>query len=123
VGPHRESAMHTGEERYEVVLRYLPEEVKEVAKQIRHAEVIPDTVVLVWVRRVGGPWKRATNGATGSRAEGHQKIEEWAMELGSVGPRRSRALFARDLGDIRPWARYLPGLRSAVEDAEAALPQ
>jgi hypothetical protein len=117
--PTQEQVHHTGEERYEVVLTYTDDQVAEVAKLTRDGQIVVDTVYLVYTRRVGESWQRYTNGRYGSRAEGHEKIENGR---GAVGPRRSRQVFTSTLGEVCTWTQHLPGLRLAIEDVESKRP-
>lgn len=109
---------HTGGERYEVTLKYTFGDLEGIARLTKPGAIITDTVVLVWVRSIGEKWRRCTRGTYGSRAIGHVK-----GEFGDVGSRKSREIFTTDLGDIRPWAQYLPGLRSVIGDVESDLPE
>lgn len=117
--PEKTSVSHTGEERYEAMLQYGPEQMGGIRQLTKDGQIVPDTIRLVWTRRVGEKWQRQPMAGSGSAAIGHVKIEGVS---GAVGPRKSREIFTRDLGDIRAWAQYLPGLRSAIEDVEAELP-
>ena len=111
---------HTGEERYEVKLTYTLGDVELISKMAQPGEIITDTVYLVFVRRVGGSWERYTRGTHGSRAVGNEKV---VGITGAVGPRKAREIFTRDVGNLTAWADRLPGLRAAVEKAEAELPR
>lgn len=118
--PRESYVRHTGEEQYEVMLTYTPEQKAEIDKITADGQIVVDTVVLIWKRKVGQHWERYTAASQGSRAEGNAKI---ANARGCVGPRRSREIFTRSLGDLARWTEKVPGLRLAVEEAEAKLPR
>lgn len=118
--PTQTYVRHTGEEQYEVMLTYTPEQKAEIDKLTPGRQIVVDTVVLMWRRKVGQSWERYTNASQGSRAEGNVKIENGG---GAVGPRKSREIFTRSLGELARWTEKVPGLRLAVEEAEARLPQ
>lgn len=117
--PHG-SPRHTGTERYEVTLVFGPDDLKEINRLVKPGEIITDTVVLVWERQVGQKWERATKPRTGSRAEGYPKPIFDLLYGERV--RRTRGIYSRDLGEILSWTNHLPGLRQAVGQAEAQLP-
>ena len=118
--PMQQSTSHTGRERYEVKLTYAPDEVSEVAKLTRDGQIVVETIYLVYLRDVGGKWERFTSGRLGSRAEGHEKIENGR---GAVGPYRTRQVFTSTLGEVCKWVDHLPGLRQAIDDVEFSLPE
>lgn len=118
--PTQSYVRHTGEEWYEVMLTYTPEQKAEIDKVTADRQIVVDTVVLIWKRKVGQPWERYTNASQGSRAEGNVKI---ANAPGCVGPRKSREIYTRTLGELARWTEKVPGLRLAVEEAEANLPK
>lgn len=120
MGLEQQSLVHTGEERYEVTLTYSKEDQEHISRLTATGDIVPDTVVLVWVRQVGEAWRRHTNGQHGSRAIGHEKLAYQAG--GGKGIRRSREIFTPGLGEIKRWAEYLPGLRNAVAAAEDRRP-
>jgi hypothetical protein len=105
---------HTGDERFEIRLVFDAKETAEIRRMTKEGDLLPDSVVLIWTRRTGGQWTRYTNGSFGSRIIGSQGLH---------GPYRSREIFSRDLGELKPWAAYLPGLRPAIEEAESNLPR
>lgn len=116
----RQAVEHTGAERYEMSLTYGPEALKMIDRMTPVGQIIPDTVILVWVRHVGEQWQRYTQGQHGSRAVGHMKL---AHPVGdATGVRRSREIFMSPFGEVKHWVEYLPGLRNAIADAEAHLP-
>lgn len=117
--PRQSYVRHTGEEWYEVMLTYTPEQKAEIHKVTGGGQIVVDTVVLMWRRRVGQSWERYTNGRNGSHAEGNVKIDNGG---GAVGPRRTREIFTRSLGELARWTDIVPGLRLAVEEAESGLP-
>lgn len=117
--PQKVSRVHTGSERVEVRLEYAPDEVAQIWKMTPDEKIVPERIDLVWERRVGEEWRRVV-GRDGSKAWGHQKVN-WG---GARGPFRSREIFTKDLTNILRWADYLmPGLRQAIADAEAELPE
>lgn len=116
----QQSVEHTGEERREVRLTYSPEDLRSIERLTLPGQIVPDTIVLVWVRRVGEDWQRYTKGQHGSRAVGNVKLTHPSDS--AMGVRRSREIFSPSLGDIRRWAEYLPGLRNAIVNEEAQLP-
>jgi hypothetical protein len=118
--PMQHGGVHTGEERYEVTLKYGPEEKREIDRLTRDGQIIVDTVHLVYTRKVGGAWERYVNGRHGSRAEGNVKIENG---MGSVGQRRTKQIFTSTLGEVCAWTAHLPGLRLAIDDVESTLPR
>jgi hypothetical protein len=81
------------------------------------------TVLLVWTRQVGAKWIRYTNGANGSRAWGWERLSEEAERMGARGAYKNREIFSRKTGELLKWTDTLPGLRLAIEEAEANLPQ
>lgn len=118
--PTQSYVRHTGEEWYEVMLTYTPEQKAEIDKVTDDNQIVVDTVVLMWTRKVGQGWERYTNGRNGSRAEGNVKV---ANGMGSIGPRKSREIYTRSLGELARWTERVPGLRLAVEEVEATLPR
>lgn len=121
MGPVLQSVVHTGAERREVCLEFGPEDMRLIERQTLPGQIVPDRVVLVWVRQVGEPWQRLTSGRSGSRAEGYTKLRD--APAGARGVRKTREIFKRgSVPEILPWAVYLPGLRNAIEDAENELP-
>lgn len=110
---------HTRTERYEVTYEYTGAELEEVRRLTRAGEIVPDTVRLVWVRESSGPWRRLSLGAHGSYAAGFLKV---GADEPDRRQRRSREIFDRGLGEIRPWATYLPHLRNIVDETEDNLP-
>lgn len=111
---------HTRTERYEASFTYTGIELEEVWQLTRPMELVPDTVTLVWVRQHTEPWRRLAFGIGGSRAEGHLKM---GADDPETRPRRTaREIFDRNLGEVRPWARLLPGLHRLIQDIERELP-
>lgn len=116
--PKETSREHSRLERVHVSLEYTQGEIEQIGKMTPVGEIIPGLIDLVWERHSQGPWRRLT-GIGGSRAWGHVLIAE-----GLTGPVRSREIFTKDLTNILPWAEYLmPGLRQAISEAEAELPE
>lgn len=116
------SKVHSGEERYEVTLVYTDDQLDQVARMTGTGQIIPDTVVLVWMRHVGGEWKRYTSGRSGSRAVGYVKLEHSAD--GAHGVRRAREIFDPNRhNEMRKWAQYLPELLNVVRNMEFGLPR
>lgn len=113
---------HTGVERYEVELRYDGAELEEITRLTRVGDPVADRVFLIWARTPGSAWVRYVNTGSGSRIEGWTKIDEADNVSRRRLARRSREIFTRGTGELRTWAGLLPGLRPAVEEAEANLP-
>jgi hypothetical protein len=111
---------HTGEERYEVELVFSEEDQEKVYRMTGDGKIVPDRVVLVWVRRVGQPWYRLSANAHGSRVEGYVKTSE---ACGPDVPRKSMEIYTRNLGNFKAALEYLPGLRLAIEKEEENLPE
>jgi len=111
---------HTGEQRYEVHLRFDPEDKARVYELTPDGKIAPEAVVLVWTRRVGEEWRRLSANGRGSRVEGHVKI---AGGMGAVGPYKALEIYTRELGNFKPSLEYLPGLRNKIEEIEAELPR
>lgn len=121
MGLIQKQQIHTGEERYEREFTYEGEELERVARQTEPGQIIVDTIVVIWTRRVGEPWARYTRGRSGSRVEGYTQLRSPAP--GARGVRRTKELFKRgDVPEFLPWVGLLPGLRNAVEEAEVNLP-
>lgn len=110
---------HEVEERYQIELEFTPEELSDIVRMTPEGEMVPDRIVLVWTRQNRHIWVRRTAGRYGSRAEGYVKGPGgW----GKYGPRLTREIFGRGLGNMNRWAEFLPGLRTAIEDIESELP-
>lgn len=115
----RRAPVHTGSERYVLPLVYSEDEVRDIERLTPVGQIIVDTVTLVWTREVGGKWQRLTHTTIGSHASGREKISD---EPVIRGPRKAKEIFDRDLGALRDWTTRLPGLRTAIDEAEADLP-
>lgn len=112
---------HTGEERFEIELQYDSDDLIDIGKLSRVGDVMPDKIFLVWVRPVGGQWRRYSSGRSGSRAEGRVRLPENASP-GLQGRRRAKEIFT-PLGELKSWAVILPHLRPAIDRAEMELPE
>lgn len=109
---------HTGTERYEVVLAYGEDELRQIDKLTEYGDVLVEEVILVWERPAGKKWQRAVSFRNGSRAVGPVKMHD-----GRRGRTSGREIFGRKDGAIRSWTDRLPGLRNKVEELEATLPR
>lgn len=123
MGPVPVSTLHTGMERYEKVLVYQGNVLDQVYKLTDYGEVVAERVFLVWTRPLGGEWRRVTAYGQGSRAEGHVRLSDLAAQQGAVGDVRYREIFSRKTEALHLWADRLPGLRVAIELAQADLPR
>lgn len=123
MGPVPESISHTGTERYEKILVYQGNVLDQVYRLTDYNEIVAERVILVWVRELGAPWERVTSYRQGSRIEGHVRLSDLAAQQGAVGRYGYREIFSRSTGALHLWADRLPGLRVAIELAEAALPR
>lgn len=113
---------YTGELRWEVRLDYEGRELDEARRLTGIAQIAPEVVYLVWTRRIGEPWRRVPAYRDGSRIEGRERLSFHAERMGAVGRWGFREIFTRSGSELKDWADRYPGLRNAIEAAEADLP-
>lgn len=123
MGPVPVSTSHTGTERFERVLTYQGNALNQVYRLTDYHEIVAERVFFVWTRTLGGPWERVTSYGQSSRIEGHERLSELAVQRGGIGRWGYREIFSRKTSALHTWADRLPGLRVAIDRAEAELPR
>ncbi len=103
-------------ERVRMLLEYTGDDLDMVRRLTEEGEIIPVKIHLVWERYGSQPWRRAV---MGSRVIGPEKPMRGCPPVLGV---RHKLLFQPTSGELKSWARLLPGLWSAIVEAESQLP-